>query len=72
MFSPSKPSGILKLDNSAGTIIYIGEAAPGVSDSDTKWRIKKLDTSTGLVITWASGTVFYDKQWTQRVSYTYS
>lgn len=60
------------LDEASATITYVGEALPGTAGSASTWRIKKLDSTSGLVITWADGDSDFDKIWDDRASYTYS
>ncbi len=62
----------LRYDEASTTIAYIGEASPGVSSSTAAWRIKRLDTTAGVHITWANGTSQFDKIWDNRASYSYS
>ncbi|HRH21724.1 MAG TPA: hypothetical protein PLJ58_00835 [bacterium] len=54
-----------------GDIDYIGEAAIGTATSAASWRIKKVDSSSGTVITYA-GTGVFDQIWDNRASLTYS
>lgn len=54
-----------------GDIDYIGEAAIGTATSAASWRIKKIDSSSGTVITYA-GTGVFDQIWDNRASLTYS
>jgi len=61
-----------KLDEYSDTVSYVGEADEGSADGDNAWRIKKLDSASELVITWAEGTSDFDKQWTERYNYDYS
>ena len=61
-----------KLDEYSDTVSYVGEAAVGSADDDYAWRIKKMDTTSGIVITWASGTQNFEKQWSARLGYDYS
>jgi hypothetical protein len=56
----------------SSTVSYVGEAAPGSAASAAVWRIKKLDSSSGLVVTWASGNSNFDKVWNSRAGYSYS
>ena len=60
----------LHLDT-VGDIDYIGEASIGTLTSAASWRIKKVDSTTGTVITWA-GTGAFDQIWDNRVSLSYS
>lgn len=62
----------LQYEEASSTVTYIGEAASGSATSSAVWRIKKMDTSSGIVITWASGTTAFDKTWTGRAGYSYS
>jgi hypothetical protein len=54
--------------------IYIGEANPGSSFSDSVWRIKYITIlSDGDVsIVWADGNDSFDNVWNNRASYSYS
>lgn len=54
-----------------GDIDYVGEAAIGSATSAAVWRIKRLDSTTGIVIQWA-GTGVFDQIWDNRASLTYS
>jgi len=40
--------------------VYIGVAEISSETSAAVWKIKKLDTSSGVVITWADGNANYD------------
>lgn len=55
-------------------VIYRGYADPGVLDSESLWRIKKLVIWVDGDVTtlWADGTALFDKVWNSRASYTYS
>ena len=54
-----------------GEIDYVGEAAIGTATSAASWRIKKVDNTSGIIITWA-GTGVFDQVWDNRASLTYS
>ena len=54
-----------------GDIDYVGEAAIGTSTSVAAWRIKKIDSTTGIIIQWA-GTGVFDQIWDNRASLNYS
>jgi hypothetical protein len=62
----------LLLDEASATITYVGETMPGNLPSDPTWRIKRLDSSSGLAVEWAEGTSDEDKIWDDRATYTYS
>lgn len=61
----------LQLDESASPITYIGQALPGSSTSSAAWSIKKMDETSGLVITWADGSSEFNQVWDDRASLTY-
>jgi len=61
-----------RIDDVSGTVSYVGDAQPGVATSETVWRIKKIDTTSGTVITWAEGSSAFDKIWNSRTDYDYS
>ena len=63
--------GALKLDQATTTIAYVGEATFAASTSSALWRIRKLDTTTGVDIKWADGDSNYDNVWDNRASLTY-
>ncbi len=54
-----------------GSVDYVGEAAIGTATSAPLWRIKKVDTTSGIIIQWA-GTGVFDQVWDNRASLTYS
>jgi hypothetical protein len=54
-----------------GSIDYVGEAAIGTATSSASWRIKKIDSTSGISITWAGSGVF-DQVWDNHASLTYS
>ncbi len=54
-----------------GEIDYVGEAAIGTTPSAASWRIKKIDSTSGVIITWA-GTGVFDQIWDNRASLVYS
>jgi len=54
-----------------GSVDYLGEAAIGSTTSSAVWRIKKIDSTTGITITWA-GTGVFNQVWDNYASLTYS
>lgn len=56
------------------TIIYKGEASPGVLDTDSAWRIHRITINSegDAVYQWASGNANYDKKWTDRLTLIYT
>lgn len=59
----------LIFDQNTSTILYLGTATFGALTSEARWKIKKIDTSTGVRITLASDD--FDQIWDNRVSLTY-
>lgn len=51
---------------------YLGFAEPGSLSSAAVWQIKHLDTSSGLVTTFADGNADYDNVWDNRAILAYS
>lgn len=56
----------------SGTITYVGIAAPGTAQGTAKWQCKKIDTTTGVVITWADGDANFDNTSTDLTALTYT
>lgn len=59
-------------DTSTANTTYIGKASIGASASASVWQIAKLDTSSGLIKTWADGDALFNNVWDDRTSLTYS
>ena len=55
-----------------GSINYIGVAAPGSLQSAAVWKCKKIDETTGMVITWADGDALYNNLATDLTILSYS
>lgn len=62
----------LLLDEASATVSYIGEAAPASSTSASVWRIRKLDTTSGVALLYADGNTQFDNVWDNRASLTYT
>jgi hypothetical protein len=60
-----------RIDNTVSGILYIGKAAIASSTSQAVWQIEKLDTSSGLIKTWANGSDTFTNVWDDRASLTY-
>lgn len=56
----------------SGDILYFAYAAPGTATSTAKWRAKKMDFTTGMVVTWADGNQEFDNVATSLASLSYS
>ena len=59
----------LRVDQASATVIYLGEGLFGALTSEAKWLIKKIDLSSGVVITAASQE--YNQIWDNRASLMY-
>lgn len=55
-----------------GNVTYIAQAKPGTAEATAKWQAKKLDQSSGLVITWADGDADFNNVATDLTSLSYS
>jgi hypothetical protein len=62
----------VRFDSSASPILYYGEAAPGSAESSAVWRIQRIDTSSGVTITWPGGSAAYNQAWSNRAILFYS
>lgn len=61
-----------RLDEASAVITYVGNAAPGSLTSDAVWQIKRLDSTSGLVVEYADGTADFDNIWDDRAILSYS
>lgn len=57
-------------DYTTTNITYIGEAQLGTATSDPHWRIKKIDETLGIIITWTGHG--YNATWDDRVTEVYT
>jgi len=55
-----------------GDVTYVGIAAPGTAQGDAKWQCKKIDETTGTVITWADGDADFNNTATDLTTLSYS
>lgn len=65
------PTYKMLIDDSVVDITYVGKAQLGSNLEDAVWQIAKLDTSSGLVKTWA-GNAGFNQVWLNRSSLTYN
>lgn len=61
-----------RLDEVSATVTYIGEATAGSATSSAVWLIKKIDETSGIIVTFADGNTNYDNVWDNRAALTYS
>ena len=59
----------LRFDQESSTILYLATASFGALDSEAKWRIQKIDTTSGVSIKNASE--YEDQIWNDRLVLTY-
>jgi len=59
-------------EEASSTIAYLGKALPGVLSSEALWRISKIDTSSGIITTFADGNSNFDNIWDNRAALSYS
>lgn len=55
-----------------GSDIYIGYALPGTLTSESKWKIKRVNTVNPISIYWADSSTLYNKKFDDRATYTYA
>lgn len=63
---------LIIVDTDDDPITYIGYALPGTNTSDNTWKIKRLDTTSGVIVKWANGQTLFNNIWDDRASLTYS
>lgn len=56
----------------SGTVTYLALAKPGTAQSSASWQARKIDSSSGTVITWADGDTQFDNVATDLTALTYS
>ena len=59
-------------DVTTADVTYLGLADIATTTSAASWQIRKMDESSGLVITWADGDDEFDNVWDNRASLSYS
>ena len=55
-----------------GAVTYLGKAKPGSSQASAVWQAKKIDGSSGTVITFADGNANFDNVATDLTALSYS
>lgn len=70
--SGTGPEKMIILDEASSTITYVGYADIGSLTSGAIWKIKRLDSTSGLVVRFADGNANYDNVWDNRASLTYA
>jgi hypothetical protein len=54
-YLPVTFGGYAQKVTTVGSIIYMAFAKPGTLESEAEWRVCKIDTTSGVRITWADG-----------------
>lgn len=62
----------VRYEEASSTITYIGDATAGSATSAASWRIKRMDTTAGIAVTWADGDTDFNNVWDNRASLSYS
>jgi hypothetical protein len=62
----------VQTDSGDANVQYIGKADIGSATSEAVWQIKKVNSTTGSVITFADGNNNYDNVFDNRESLSYS
>jgi hypothetical protein len=65
----------LEIDYADATTQYIGHSLPGANTGSSTWRIQKLTFSGDgkpTKVQWANGDGLFDKEWDERLTYTYT
>lgn len=55
-----------------GSVTYLGKAPIGSSTSSAVWQVKKIDETSGLVVTWADGNDLFDNIFDDYLTLSYS
>lgn len=63
-------SGAKKV-TTVGNVTYVATAKTGSVQSDDVWQVCKIDTTTGVVITWADGDDKFDNIATDLTTLSY-
>lgn len=59
-------------DYTTANVTYVGKAAIASATASAVWQIKKIDETTGMMITWADGDASFNNVWNNRASLTYN
>jgi hypothetical protein len=61
----------VQVDSVDENISYVGKAELGSLITSDVWQIRKIDCTTGTIITWADSDASYDNIFNNRESLTY-
>jgi hypothetical protein len=60
-----------KYDTSVDGFVYVGEAEVGTIDSDSSWRISRIDSSTTVITILYASFGYFNQIWDDRLSLIY-
>lgn len=66
------PQYTIEVDEFTSSLLYVGEAIPGNLTSSPNWRIKRVDTSSGVEVLYADGDSNFDNVWDDHLTLSYS
>jgi hypothetical protein len=73
LLAPVSSQVALRLDDTTtANATYVGIAPIGTAAGTALWQIKKIDETSGMIITWADANSNFDNIWNNRASLTYS
>jgi len=55
-------------DYTTSNVTYVGKAATGSLTSAAVWQIRKIDVTTGMILTWADGDALFNNIWDNRAT----
>lgn len=62
----------VRTEQATSTVLYVGRATAGTASASALWQVMKIDTTSGVVVTWADGNGDFDNIWDNRASLSYS
>lgn len=51
-------------------ILYVGYPDKNAAETDAKWAIKRIDSTNGIKVTWAGGSIEKKHKWSERETIT--
>ena len=67
-----KESLQLAEDSGDANILYVGKSYPGALSSASVWQIMSINSTSGVIITYADGDDNYDNEYDERENLSYS
>lgn len=53
-------------------VLFVGYPDKNAEETDAKWAIKCIDSTDGITIKWAGGSIEKKHKWSEREALTYS